>query len=164
MLKRRKFWRRVLYVLGAFVLLLVIGAVYIVQVSKVDPPKVADMSSLQLQRIDHGNGFYTIKDNWFRHSKSGLYELYVEGDPFERGVINGRLTRELVIRQEDHFAEQIEKMIPSEFKRNFLKYLIGWFNRNLDKNVTEEYEEEIYGVSESASPKTITSIRYSIFK
>ena len=66
MLKRRKFWRRVLYVLGAFVLLLVIGAVYIVQVSKVDPPKVADMSSLQLQRIDHGNGFYTIKGNWFR--------------------------------------------------------------------------------------------------
>lgn len=153
MLKRKKFWRRVLYVLGAFVLLLVIGAVYIVQVSKLDPPKVADMSSLKLQRIDHGNGFYTINDNWFRHSKSGLYELYVEGDPFERGVVNGKLTRELVIRQEDHFAEQIEKMIPSEFKRNFLKYLIGWFNRDLDKNVTEEYEEEIYGVSESASPK-----------
>jgi hypothetical protein len=42
-------------------------------------------------------------------------------------------------------------MVPSKFKRNFLKYLIGFFNRNLDKNVTEEYKEEIYGVSESAS-------------
>src|SRR6185295_8704023 len=28
---------------------------------------------------------------------------------------------------------------------------IGWFNRNLDKNVTGEYKEEIYGVSQSAS-------------
>lgn len=138
--------------LGALLLLLIIGAVYIVQVSKIDPPKVANMSALQWQRTDHGNGFYTLKNNWFRHSKSGLYELYVEGEPFERGVVNGKLTAELVVRQEDHFAGQIEKMIPSRFKRGFLKYLIGFFNRNLDKNVTEEYKDEIYGVSESASP------------
>ncbi len=153
MLKRKKFWKRVLYVLGSILLLLIIGAIYIVQVSKIDPPKIADSSSLQLQRTDHGNGFYTIKDNWFRHSKSGLFELYVEGDAFERGVVNGKLTEELVVRQEDHFAEQIEKMIPSKFKRNFLKYAIGFFNRNLDKNVPKEYLEEIYGVSESASSR-----------
>ncbi len=139
--------------LAVIFILLFIGAIYLVQVSKVPPPKIADMSSLQLQRTDHGDGFYTLKNNWFRHSKSGLYELYVEGDPFERGVINGKLTEELVVRQEDHFAEQISKMVPGTFKRNFLKYLIGFFNRKLDKNVTEELKEEIYGVSESASSK-----------
>ena len=139
--------------MGVIFLLLLIGAVYLVQVSNIHPPTPADMSSLQLQRTDHGDGFYTIKNNWFRHSKSGLYELYVEGDAFERGVINGKLTEELVVRQEDHFAEQITKLVPSKFKRNFLKYLIGFFNRKLDKNVTEEYKEEIYAVSESASPK-----------
>lgn len=153
MLKRKKFWRRVLRVFIGFLILLTIGAVYLVQVTKVPPPKPADISSLQLKRTNHGNGFYTLKNNWFRHSKSGLYELYVEGEPFERGVINGKLTAELVVRQEDHFAEQITKMVPSKFKRNFLKYLIGFFNRKLDKNLTEEYKEEIYGVSESASPK-----------
>ncbi|MBK9487073.1 MAG: peptidase C45 [Chitinophagaceae bacterium] len=153
MLNWKKIGRRTLRVLGVIFILLLIGAVYLVQVTKVPPPKPADMSSLQLQRTDHGDGFYTLKNNWFRHSKSGLYELYVEGEPFERGVINGKLTEELVVRQEDHFAEQITKMVPSKFKRNFLKYLIGFFNRNLDKNLTEEYKEEIYGVSESASPK-----------
>jgi predicted choloylglycine hydrolase len=149
----KKTGRRSLKVLGVIFILLLIGAIYLVQVTKVPPPKPADMSSLQLQRTNHGDGFYTLKNNWFRHSKSGLYELYVEGDAFERGVINGKLTEELVVRQEDHFAEQITKMVPSKFKRNYLKYLIGFFNRNLDKNVTEEYREEIYGVSESASPK-----------
>ena len=153
MLNWKKIGRRTLRVLGVIVILLFIGAIYLVQVSKVDPPKPADMSSLQLQRTDHGNGFYTLKNNWFKHSKSGLYELYVEGEPFERGVINGKLTAELVVRQEDHFSDQINKMVPGTFKRNFLKYMIGFFNRNLDKNVTEEYKEEIYGVSESASPK-----------
>ncbi len=142
-----------LRVFAVFFILLLIDAIYLVQVSKVAPPKPADMSSLQLQRTNHGDGFYTLKNNWFRHSKSGLYELYVEGEPFERGVINGKLTEELVVRQENHFAEQINKMVPGTFKRNFLKYLIGFFNRNLDKNVTEEYREEIYGVSESASPE-----------
>lgn len=149
----KKIGRRTLRVSGVIFLLLLGGAVYLVQVSKVSPPKPTDMSSLQLQRTDHGNGFYTIKDNWFRHSKSGLYELYVEGEPFERGVINGKLSKELVVRQEDHFAEQINKMIPGTFKKNFLRYLIGFFNRKLDKNITEEYKEEIYGVSESASPQ-----------
>ena len=153
MLNWKKTGRRSLRVLGVILIFLIIGAIYLVQVTKVPPPKPADMSSLKLQRTDHGDGFYTLKNNWFRHSKSGLYELYVEGEPFERGVINGKLTEELVVRQEDHFAEQITKMVPSKFKRNFLKYLIGFFNRNLDKNVTEEYREEIYGVSESASPK-----------
>lgn len=153
MLKKRKFWKRVGYVFGTILLLLIIAVIYIVQVSKINPPKVVDASSLQLQRTGHGDGFYSIGNNWFRHSKSGLYELYVEGDAFERGVINGKLTRELVVRQEDHFAEQIEKMIPSKFKRSFLKYLIGFFNRNLDDNIPEEYQAEIYGVSKYASPQ-----------
>lgn len=153
MLNWKKTGRRTLRVLGVIFILLLIGVIYVVQVSKTDLPKPANMSSLKLQRTDHGDNFYTLKDNWFRHSKSGLYELYVEGDAFERGVINGKLTEELVVRQEDHFAEQITKLVPSKFKRNYLKYLIGFFNRNLDKHVTEEYKEEIYGVSESASPK-----------
>ena len=59
----------------------------------------------------------------------------------------------MVVAQEDYFNEQITKMVPSQSYRNFLKYFIGWFNRNLDKNVTEEYKEEIYGISESASDK-----------
>src|SRR5258705_1143421 len=153
MLRKRKFWKRVGYVLGGFLLLLVIGFIYLVQVSKVDPPHPADISSLQLQRTEPSPGFYTIKDSWFRKSKSGLYELYVEGDAYERGVINGKLTKELVVRQEDHFAEQIKKMVPSKFWRGFLKYFIGWFNRNLDKNVTEEDKEEIYEISASSSEK-----------
>jgi isopenicillin-N N-acyltransferase-like protein len=153
MLKRKKIWKRLIYIVAGFVALLLILFIYLVIVSKAYPPKPADTSSLQWQRTEQSNGFYTLKNSWFRKSKSGLYELYVEGEPFEQGVVNGKLTEELVKRQEDHFSEQINKMIPSKFYLHFLKYFVGWFNRDLDKNITEEYKEEIYGISQSASDK-----------
>ncbi len=142
-----------MYIVAGLLLLIVAGAFYLVQVSKVDPPTPADTSSLLLERTEVSPGFYTLKNDWLRKSKSGLYELYVEGGPFERGVVNGKLTKELLEKQEDYFSEQINRMIPSKFYLHFLKYFVGWFNRNLDKHVTEEYKEEIYGISKSASDK-----------
>ncbi|RYF89010.1 MAG: peptidase C45, partial [Chitinophagaceae bacterium] len=147
----RKILRGLMFFFGFIIFLLIVGIIYVVIVSKTDPPQVADQSSLQLERKDLGNGMYTINGDWFRKSKSGLYEMYVSGEPYQMGVVNGKLSKELVIRQEDAFTEQINKMIPSTFYQHFLKYVIGWFNRKLDKNVSDEYKDEIYGISASAS-------------
>ncbi|MDB5146071.1 MAG: peptidase [Mucilaginibacter sp.] len=133
--------------------MLILLAIYLFFVAIDYPPKPKDLSSLKLHRNEPSPGFYTLKSNWFRKSKSGLYELYIEGQPFERGVINGKLTKELVVKQEVYFTDQIKKLIPIEFYRSFLKYFVAWFNRDLDKNVTEEDKEEIYGISQSASDK-----------
>lgn len=151
--RKNKWLRRTGYTLGVLLLLLLAGFTYLVIVSSVKPPQPADTSSLQLQRSKPVAGLYSIKNSWFRKSSSGLYELYAEGSPYEMGVVNGKLTQELVQRQEDHFNEQINKMVPSTFYRHFLKYAIGWFNRHLADNVTEEYKEEIYGVSRAFSDK-----------
>jgi isopenicillin-N N-acyltransferase-like protein len=151
--RRKRIVKRLLYVFLALVLLLLCGMIYLVEVARISPPEIADKSSLEWQRTEQSPGFFTLKNNWFRKSRSGLFELYVEGEPYERGVVNGKLTRELVVKQEDYFNDQIHKMVPSRFYLHFLKYVVGWFNRNLDKNITEEDKEEIYGVSASASDK-----------
>lgn len=142
-----------MYTIGFFVLLLIGLFIYLYSVARMSPPEIADKSSLQWQRTPLNATAFTLGNNWFRKSRSGLYEMYVEGKPFERGVVYGKLAEELVQRQEDHFTEQISRMIPSRTYQHFLKYLIGWFNRNMDKNVPEEYKEEIYGVSFAASEK-----------
>jgi isopenicillin-N N-acyltransferase-like protein len=149
----KKFGKRLLYTGIVFVGLLLIGFIYLYCVAIDYPPKPTDLSSLQLQRKELSPGFYTINNNWFRKSKSGLFEMYVEGKPFERGVINGKLSKELVVNQEVYFTDQINKIIPSKSYLSFLKYFIAWFNRDLAKNVNEEYKEEIYGISKSASDK-----------
>lgn len=149
----RKLGRVLLYITGSIVLLLVILIIYVVSVSHINPPEIADKSSLKWERTQIDTGCYTLGNSWFRKSKSGLYEMYVEGKPFERGVVYGKLSAELVKRQEDHFTDQIKKMIPSQSYLKFLKYFVGFFNRNLAENIAEENKEEIYGISFSASDK-----------
>jgi isopenicillin-N N-acyltransferase like protein len=147
----RRILRILLYTFIVLILLITGLCIYVVSVSHIDPPKVADQSALQLVRTQIDSNCYTLGNNWFRKSKSGLYELYIEGAPFERGVIYGKLTTELVKRQEDIFTSQFQKMIPSNIYLHFLKYFIGWFNRHLAENVDNEFQQEIYGVSFSAS-------------
>ncbi len=151
--RRNRFWRRLARVFAVIGLLLLTGFIYLLIVSKTNPPKISDRTALGWVRSESSPGLYTIKDSWFRKSKSGLFELYTEGKPFDRGVVNGKLTGELIQMQEDYFNAQITRMVPSKFYLHFLKYVVGWFNRDLDKYVSEEDKEEIYGISLSASEK-----------
>lgn len=146
-----RLWKILKWTAGIFLLLLLGLAAYLYVVAIMDPPQPADTACMNWQRDTLSPTCYTIGNNWLRRGDSGLWELYVEGEPFQRGVANGKLTRELVIKQEDAFNEQINLMVPSGPHRHFLKYFIGWFNRHLEENVTPEYQEEIYGVSLSAS-------------
>jgi isopenicillin-N N-acyltransferase like protein len=148
-----KIGRALLFILVAIIVIIGALVIYILSVSKIDPPEIADKSALKLERTQLDSTAYTLGNNWFRKSNSGLFELYVEGAPFERGVINGKLTKELVQRQEDIFTEQLRKMVPSEYYIKFLKHFVRFFNRKLSDHVAEENKEEIYGISFAADEK-----------
>ncbi len=139
------------WILGILLLILIVFCIYVWKVSEFKPPVETDQKVVQLQRRALDSTAYVLGDNWLRKSRSGLYEMYTSGAPFERGVINGKLSRELIISQEEAFTHQIKKMIPSPGYLKFLKYIIGFMNRDLPEHVTQEYKEEIYGVSLSAS-------------
>jgi len=117
----------------------------------IQPPEPSDSASINLMVEHPATDFYKIGPNWLKRSSSGLYEMYIQGKPFERGVINGKLSKKLIEFQEIAFVDQIRAMIPSDFYLRFLKYFIYWFNRDLDRYMPEEYKEEIYGISLSAS-------------
>ena len=153
MLKIPKWLKRFLYFCLSIFILVIGLFIYLVSVATVDPPKPNNASSINLVRKEIDTNCYVIGKNWFRKSKSGLWEMYIEGDAFERGVINGKLSKELVYSQEEAFHEQICKIVPSAFYRSFLKYFIAWFNRDLKDKISDEYKLEIYGVSKSASPE-----------
>ena len=139
------------WIIGIAIMLCLLLVIYVRFVSKVDPPAAAGASSSNAEVIQPDAGLFTLGNNWFRKSESGLYELYIEGEPYERGVANGKLTQELVHYQEEVFTEQIHRLVPNDLYLQMLKFFVGWFNRDLSDNVTEEYKQEILGVSEAAS-------------
>lgn len=119
----------------------------------VTPPEITDKSALNWQIKESDSGLRVCEGNWLKQNKSGLWELYVKGTPFERGVANGKLTKELIAFQEEAFVSRLRELIPSEFYIRFLKYFIYWFNRDLDEYLSTEFKKEIYGVSFAANPR-----------
>ena len=91
------------------------------------------------------------RGNFLRHSKSGLWELKVHGNAFERGEAIGKLSSDLLYYQEKVFVDQIKEIIPSDGYLKFLRFFIVLFNRNLGKNIEEEFRDEIYGISLSCT-------------
>jgi isopenicillin-N N-acyltransferase-like protein len=147
----KKILRFFAWFIGIILITVLIFCFYVWKVSDAKPPVVSDRRTEQLQRQSLDSTAFTIGNNWLRKSKYGLYEMYTSGTPFERGVINGKLSKELVVSQEEAFTHQIKKMIPSSSYLKFLKYIVGFMNRDLPAHVTEEYKEEIYGISLAAS-------------
>lgn len=138
------------YTFGFVLLLLLLGYLYIQYGLAPHIPEVKDKSALNLQRVKVDSNFYRIGNNWLRKTESGLWEEYVEGEPFERGVVTGKLETELLYSQEVAFVDQIHNLVPNNSYLKFLGWFTRVFNRHLDENFPEENKLEIYGESFSA--------------
>ncbi len=77
--------------------------------------------------------------------------MYIEGPAYERGMVNGKLSAQLIYNQEKIFVSEIRKKVTNRFYLFFLKMVVAWMNRKLNYFVGDEYNQEIYGISQSAS-------------
>jgi len=114
-------------------------------------PDISGIDLVDTTRIQHSKTFYTLNNNLLRKNTQGLWELYLEGKPLERGIAAGSLGRELIKIQEDAFIGKVTELVPSKSYLKFLSKIVAWYNRKLHLNVPEEYKTEIYGVSRYAS-------------
>lgn len=102
--------------------------------------------------VKHSDTVFSYENNFFLKNKQQLWELYIEGDALQRGLINGALTQKVLHKQEHAFLDKVQELVPSKFKQSLLRQFLKWYNRKLYLNVPEEYKTEIYGLSRYASP------------
>jgi hypothetical protein len=146
--RKRKIW---LWIFVSIAGLIIIFSIYFRMVTRISPPTELDPLNMGYAATNISPGILCSENNWLKENSYGLWELALRGDPFELGVRNGLLTTELIKAQEDAFVNQIEVMIPSKNYLKFLKYFIAWFNKDLDKHISQEYLLEIYGISAFSS-------------
>ena len=128
-------------------LLLVITAVatYYLKV-RIEPPLQAQVIDTQV-REEAAQFYITENGSWLRKNDKGVWEMSIQGSPYERGVAFGALAEQLQMEKEAAFVGEIKNRIPSDAYLGFLKLVVGWFNRDLDDYVPQEYLHEIYGAS-----------------
>lgn len=132
------------------VLLLVVSSCG-VQKSLKDVPDVSQYNSDIPERIKINDTTYHAGNNFLTRNEYGLWELYVEGDPYERGLVMGSLTRELIETQERVFLTKVNDLVPNKTWQGFLRSFLKWYNRKIYKHVQPEFKAEIYGVSKYGS-------------
>lgn len=145
--------RKAITYIGLFflsLLLLLIGvACYLYHSADMLTPHIAPSKvTYQLDKRD-STRCYGI--NSLNHSSTGLWELVVHGDAFQRGEAIGHLSKDLLHYQEKVFVNQIKEIVPSERYLGFLRIFTIIFNRDLGRNIPEEFRKEIYGISLSCT-------------
>lgn len=118
--------------------------------SMADRPEISGIESIDTLRIKHNDSLFSVGKNTMLKNKYGIWELYIEGNGLERGMISGSLTRELIHKQEKAFMQKIESLVPKKSSQKFLSSIVFFFNRKMHLHIPEEYKAEIYGVSRFA--------------
>ena len=160
----KKIFKYTSYVLLSLLVILITGICYLYFSADMRTPK--HEPSIIMTKVSHADTTTMVPaevlyndtldlryydGNFLRHSESGLWELFVKGDAFQRGEAIGKLSSDLLHYQEKVFVDQIREIIPSDSYLKFLRFFIVLFNRHLGENVLEEYRDEIYGISLSCT-------------
>lgn len=137
------------YILGGLVVVLVLLVVIFVSKVHINDPLVNKEGIPQFALEEIGENSFAYGNNRLLKNDKGLWEMYLEGKPYERGVAFGVLGRSLMEKKEAAFVGEIKNRVPSETFLSFLKYVVGWMNRDLDEYVPREQLLEIYGSSKA---------------
>lgn len=143
--------RFILFIIEQVIVIFHIALIYLILNAEIEVPIVDDITIGK--RIKISTNHYILKNNYLKKNEFGIWEMYIEGDPYERGLIYGELSKELIQRQEDIFVSQINDFVPSNFAQQFLRLFIGMFISDLPKNIPLENQQEIYGISKSFSSR-----------
>jgi len=139
------------YVLLSLIVVFIVGISYLYFSADMQTPKCEPTMTIDKVMYADSLNLRYYAGNYLRHSDSGLWELFVKGPAFRRGEAIGKLSSDLLYHQEKVFVDQIREIVPSENYLKFLRFFIVLFNRELGKNVPEEFRDEIYGISLSCT-------------
>ena len=162
---RKYIFRPFLIFSGILFALILVLFCYVYFKSQISPPDVPPLA-IGARKIINEHHF-VLGNNYLKKNEFGIWEMYLEGEPYERGLIYGELAKELIRYQEEVFVDQIKQLVPSPTWQKTLTWIIGFFNSDLPNYIPLENQQEIYGISKTFSddfdfigPKYVRILNY----
>lgn len=87
---------------------------------------------------------------WMDKSELGIHQLVLTGEPLERGLAEGWVTRNLIYLQESELITQLNHIVPPWIRRPLEPLVFRWF-WGMDGFFEPWMTREMYGVSESTT-------------
>lgn len=136
-------------------LIALIGCIiaYLAYKGYVEHPTVTQSNSKFEKRIEVDKDFFVFGANKLRKSDAHHWEMYIEGEAYNRGIAIGKLTADLFDYQEKAFKKEIRRYVPNGFYMQILMVIIAWINKNISKKIPKEYYLEIFGIADSLGLK-----------
>ncbi|WP_392436959.1 C45 family autoproteolytic acyltransferase/hydrolase [Cruoricaptor ignavus] len=107
---------------------------------------------LSIPKIEKINDSTLICQNVFLiKNQYKIYELYNSGNALQLGYNHGALAENLLHQQERALFSKVEEFVPSKFKQGVLRNLVRIYTGSMPKNVTKEFQAEIFGISRYVS-------------
>ena len=149
MTRRRKWLKRLLWLAGGSVVVLLVlwGTMLALMYRWVarEPVLTQTPAIVSLAPETRGDRVY-LGRNWFGQ-REGLPVLYLTGTPFEMGYANGVLTQKQIHRQEDSVVALLNHVAPYRWIQFTLEFFVTYKNRHMTQHITPDLQMEILGIA-----------------
>ncbi len=137
--------RRALAVFGLLAALSCIGYGVFLRVTRMVPPTISPdaRARAELPLEVRGARSY-VGPSWMGRER-GIWEIHLEGEPYQMGWAHGRLGQALHAMQEDYLFGELEKYVPSRLARFAIKNAVRFGYRKLGDFIPAARAEEIAG-------------------
>lgn len=143
----RRWCRRLSWALAAIAGLLALLLAYARWFCLAEPPALEGRPAILDRALEsEADGTVRLGACWFRQ-RPGASQLYLEGDPFELGYANAKLTERFLERQERELLDQAHAFLPSRLAFFGVALAVVLNNASLPEFVPLEYQREIHGLA-----------------
>lgn len=129
----------------ALVALLAIGYAILLRVTRVEPPPISveERTRAELPLEARGPRAY-VGPSWMGRER-GVWEIHLEGEPYQMGWAHSRLGQQMHLVQEEYLFNEFERYVPSSLARWGIKLLVRVGYRKLADFIPLPRKEELAG-------------------
>jgi isopenicillin-N N-acyltransferase-like protein len=137
--------RRVLWALVGFTLLLGVGYAILVRATRIAPPPIAAEERTRAELPIEARGARAYVGPAWMGRERGVWEIHLEGDPYQIGWAHARLGQQMHLVQEDYLFDEFARYVPSLLARFAIKNIVRVAFRKLDDFIPLPRREELAG-------------------